>query len=1212
MADGVSTMKVMGEVHFHLTRGSHTLQVDALAVDMLDTDILAGTNFVQQNDVGLRLAKRQIILKGVDVITYGHNTTSRPTVCRAQVLRAPTSSVLPGEYIELALTDPTDCQWALEPRWDAPSNKHSQSDRKIWPPPQVIQSVHGKIRIVNTTAEPIAFSRHEQFCQVRPIVTPEADPIAYHEPCTAIPTTEPFSSTIALDPDNILPAKIKSQFQQINNTFDNVFNPKIAKYNGKSGNIEATVNMGPSLPPQRKGRLPQYNTSLLNELQQKIDELEDIGVFAKPEEAGVTVEYLNICFLIKKPSGGHRLVTSFGEVASYSKPQPSLMPNVDGVLRSVAQWKHVIVTDLLQAFYQIPLAKGSQKYCGIASPFKGIRVYQRCAMGMPGSETALEELMSRVLGELIQKGCVAKLPDGLYIDGNTYDELLSNRTNVLHTLEANNLRLSAAKTTICPKQTTILGWRWSQGTLTASPHKITALASVTPPTTIHGLRSFIGAYKVLSRVLKGYADLLHPFDLLCAGKASKDRITWSDELLKAFHEAQLALQRCDTITLPRASDPLWISTDASVKQNGIGATMYCQREGVLKLAGHFNAKLRPNQVTWLPCEVEALAIASALKHFAPYIIQSEHQCQVLTDSRPCVQAAQRLQRGEFSNSSRVSSFLSIISRYQVNVRQLAGGANLPSDFTSRHPVECSDRSRCQVCRFIQDTQDSVVCNINTHEILQGTVKMPFTNRAGWLGVQHDCPDLRRTHAHLQQGTRPNRKARNVHDVRRYLGSVRIAQDGLLIVRDVAGFRAVERIVVPRPITDGLLTALHMKFNHPSKYQLKMVFSCYFFALDLEKSIEAVYASCHHCNALKHVPKALVTQHSSPPPQRIGQSFACDVLKRNCQLILLLKETVSSYTLTLLIDSEKHTDLRDGIVMLVSQARTSMEPITIRVDPAPGFQALRQDPILGRHGISLDIGEAKNANKNPVAERAVQELINEILNIQPSKGPVSKVTLALATNQMNERIRHHGLSAKEIWTQRDQFTGSQLPLSDLQLINKQHISRNTNHPYSSKSKLGHRIPRACLPPQAGDLIYLVNERSKLQARDKYLVIRVDNQVCHVRKFTKDCIGSKIYKVPWTECYPIISNTQDHSIHEDSSESEDDPGIPPDISHPQALYNDEPIQDATPTDPQDESEAISDGPAPLRRSRRQPRPNPKYRSDLWVTESLSEDDSVDSGD
>ena len=55
------------------------------------------------------------------------------------------------------------------------------------------------------------------------------------------------------------------------------------------------------------------------------------------------------------------------------------------------------------------------KYCGIATPFKGIRVYTRCAMGMPGSETALEELMSRVLGDMIQGGCVAKIADDLYV-----------------------------------------------------------------------------------------------------------------------------------------------------------------------------------------------------------------------------------------------------------------------------------------------------------------------------------------------------------------------------------------------------------------------------------------------------------------------------------------------------------------------------------------------------------------------------------------------------------------------------------------------------------------------------------------------------------------------------------------------------------------------------------------------------------------------------
>ena len=104
--------------------------------------------------------------------------------------------------------------------------------------------------------------------------------------------------------------------------------------------------MGKSVPPQRKGRLPSYNKEKLVELQQKFDELEAHGVFPKPEDVSVTVEYLNLSFLVAKPSGGTRRVTSFGEVARYSKPSPCLMPNVDGVLRDIARWKYIIVTDL--------------------------------------------------------------------------------------------------------------------------------------------------------------------------------------------------------------------------------------------------------------------------------------------------------------------------------------------------------------------------------------------------------------------------------------------------------------------------------------------------------------------------------------------------------------------------------------------------------------------------------------------------------------------------------------------------------------------------------------------------------------------------------------------------------------------------------------------------------------------------------------------------
>ena len=80
------------------------------------------------------------------------------------------------------------------------------------------------------------------------------------------------------------------QFKDLNFEYDDVFNPSISKYNGASCKIEAFVNMGPILPPQRKGRLPQYNKSTMEALQAKFDELEAARVFGKPEQVNVRVE----------------------------------------------------------------------------------------------------------------------------------------------------------------------------------------------------------------------------------------------------------------------------------------------------------------------------------------------------------------------------------------------------------------------------------------------------------------------------------------------------------------------------------------------------------------------------------------------------------------------------------------------------------------------------------------------------------------------------------------------------------------------------------------------------------------------------------------------------------------------------------------------------------------------------------------------------------
>ncbi|XP_078384150.1 LOW QUALITY PROTEIN: uncharacterized protein LOC144666624 [Oculina patagonica] len=1092
----------------------------------------------------------------------------------SHMLRAPSTSttIWPGDFIEIVLAEDSmsDAEYALEPRFDA-TNARMAKVADVWPPPFLIKSVAGRVRIPNLSDRPYVLKRNEHFCQVNPVFFPSTQDqssipvgnLPYHKVCSVPVSESKYSQGVALDPDNLLPPHITSKFRNLLVQYDTVFDPAITGYNGAFGPLQAKVNMGPVEPPQRKGRLPLYARDKLVELQQKFDELENLGVFRRPEDIDVSVEYLNPSFLVKKSSGGFRLVTDFADVGRYSKPQPSLLPDVDSTLRCIAQWKHIIVSDLTSAFYQIPLARQSMKYCGVATPFRGVRVYARSAMGIPGSETALEELMCRVLGDLLQAGIVAKIADDLYCGGNSPDELLRNWASVLQALHKASLRLSASKTIINPKTTSILGWTWSQGTLRANPHRVSTLSSCSPPSKVSGMKSFIGAFKVLARVVPHCSSLLAPLDEAVAGKQSQDDIVWSEHLTEAFKSAQASLASSRTITLPKPDDQLWIVTDAAVKRPGIAATLYISRGDNLALAGFFSAKLRAHQVSWLPCEVEALAIGVAIKHFSPYIIQSKHKACVLTDSKPCVQAFEKMCRGEFSASPRVSTYLSTVSRFQANVRHVAGAAILPSDFASRNAPDCSDPS-CQVCKFITQAEESVVRHLSAQDVLSGQKNLPFTSRNTWLSIQSECADLRRTHAHLIQGTRPSKKLTNIKHVKGYLSVASISSDGLLVVKKTEPLApSRDCIIVPRQVLDGLLTALHLRLSHPSSLQLKKVVSRYFFALDLDKAIERVSLGCHSCAALRHAPHAVIEQSTSDPPAAVGVSFAADILKQSRQLILVLRECVTSYTSTLLVVDEKHGTLRDGLIQLCVGLRPLDGPnAVIRCDPAPAFRALVSDQLLLQHKISLEIGRVKNQNKNPVAEKAIQELEHELLRLQPEGGPVSPRTLSVATANLNSRIRSRGLSAREMWTQRHQFTNSQIPLTNHALIREQHLQRLENHPHSETSKAPRVVFRSSPSISVGDLVYLYCDRNKSKSRDRYLVVLVDREWCNVRNFVGSQLRNVSYRVKKNECYkvaPFSVHTPRYLNDEDSSDCDPDvvesqplpppaPGIPIEISSP----------------------------------------------------------------
>ena len=556
------------------------------------------------------------------------------------ILRVPRKTcLLPGEDISMKLPDDLlSHEVAVEPRVISPSFTMVPN----WLKCEIMKpDADGKITMTNSSSEPLLLKKHEQLCQVRPVTdaTTQNQPVPATKILPSNKSNNPYSSTVSIDPSNILSVAERNDFKNINQMYDDVFSDSIGCYNGASGPFTHIINMGPSLPPQRRGRVPLYNRSNLELLQDKFDELLNEGVFSKPEDLGMSVEYVNPSFLVKKSSGGHRLVTAFNEIGIYAKPQPSVMPNVDETLRQIAQWKYIIKADLSQAYYQIPISKNSLKYVGVVTPFRGVLVYRRAVMGLPGSESSLECLLSRILGDLIVEGSVVKLADDLYCGANSIEKLLPIWQSTLHKLNINGLRLSPTKTVICPTSTVILGWLWNRGTIQATPHRLNAMMSCTPPETITKLRSFIGAYKFLSRVIPMYSDKLDPFEKLCGSdKIPNQKIIWTEKLLQSFDDAKAQLKSAKTITLPRREDHLQIVTDAAASTSGIASALYVIRDNKPYLSGLFSGKRKGSQIDWLPCEIEALSITIGVKHFGPYLIQSLHKAKVLTDSKPCVEA----------------------------------------------------------------------------------------------------------------------------------------------------------------------------------------------------------------------------------------------------------------------------------------------------------------------------------------------------------------------------------------------------------------------------------------------------------------------------------------------------------------------------------------------------------------------------------------------
>ena len=1036
-----------------------------------------------------------------------------------------------------------------------------------WLSPTLSQSLGNNVILKNSSKLPVFIKKGEHLAELRAMSYEVPNTCKVYDkartdfsdlmPSPNLNLEESHIQDIRIDPDNQLSSDWKDRFTDICHKFKDVFNPNPGKYNGFYGDIDCSLNFASNPPPSVKARIPTYPHDKLQLMGNLMDDMERMGVLQTPEDAGVVPTFVVPSMLQPKTEPGQwRLVSDFTPLNIHIKKLPTVSPTIDEAKQKLAKYKYNVELDLSNYFWQQGMKVADKPYLGTMHPFKGLRIYAVEPQGLRNASEHAYERLARIYGDLCADEKMTRMADGLYVLGDTLPELELNFNEVLSRARNCGLTFKPKKVVIVPRFTILFGWKKTDDGWRPLEHAVSPLTKAQLPSTAKQLRSFIGSYKQMTECIKDYAVLLSPLEAAAGGKSSATLIQWTEELIKHFETAKEALKDIKTIYVPKPSDKLDIYSDYSKSKEAVGGELIITRtdeDGTVRklLGGHFSGKLNKHQKNWWPCEGEALGVRLTAQHFSPYIRENLNIATIHTDNLPTVHAWKRLKTGAFSSSARVAAFLTGLSTLTVDIVHTPGKDIPLSDYNSRHPNSCPEQ-RCQICQFaakfemIGDNVIPMVGSISVEEVLKGSVKMPFYQRSAWLKTQREDRAHRMLLELIKTSQSPEPKKtkgdyttlKRLHGMYRS-GTLKVSSDGLVTISASDPFGNFhEAISVPTRFFPGLIHALHIRLDHPSKPQLQKLVSRYFYSPGQARITDEVCDSCVTCTSLRKLPKELFSE-STTATETFGSSFSADVIKKDCQLVFVCREKLSQFTTSKIISDETADCLRDCVVSAVIEFIPE-NGATIQVDCATGFQKLASEwsmdgSILKKLGIMIDLGRTHNVNKNPIAENCVKEFLKERLRLSPSGGQITEIERAQITKNMNSRIRERGLTAKEMAFNRDQISNNFKPVSDLKLSEKQVQLRENRHPI---------VPTKCKHKfKIGDNVFLKKDVSKLRGREIHKIIKIyqsgSEKMATIRK-NENKFMAKDYEVKLTEIFPINSHSlvgTDLGIDDDDDDETD---------------------------------------------------------------------------
>ncbi|GKB89549.1 reverse transcriptase domain-containing protein [Tanacetum coccineum] len=340
-------------------------------------------------------------------------------------------------------------------------------------------------------------------------------------------------------------------------------------------------------------------------------------VHCVPKKGGMTVVMNDDNELIPT-----RLVTGWRVCIDYRKLNDATrkdhfpLPFMDQMLERLAGNEFYCFLDGFSGYFQIPIDPQDQEKTTFTCPY-GTFAYKRMPFGLCNAPGTFQRCMTAIFHDMIER-TMEVFMDDFSVFGDNFSKCLDNLDKMLNRCEETNLVLNWEKCHFMVKEGIVLGHKISKNGLEVDRAKVEVIAKLPYPTTVKGVRSFLGHAGFYRRFIQDFSKIARPMTHLLEKETP---FVFSDECKQAFNDLRKKLIESPILVVPNWDYDFEIMCDAS--DFALGAVLGQRKDKHFHPIHYASKTMTGAQLHYTTTEKEMLAVVYALEKFRPYLVLIE-------------------------------------------------------------------------------------------------------------------------------------------------------------------------------------------------------------------------------------------------------------------------------------------------------------------------------------------------------------------------------------------------------------------------------------------------------------------------------------------------------------------------------------------------------------------------------------------------------------